>query len=183
MTTRLLGILLVAIFAVGCAGNKPKPEPTIERGASQSTGAGASTSGTNRTGLSASEMNAGKDAGMMDPFSDPASDLSKRVIYFDYNSADVDDIGIVNAHARYLADHPSARVRLEGHADERGTREYNVALSEQRAYSVKQLMLFQGVRPEQITIVAYGEERPVVYGHDEASYRENRRVEIVYESK
>ncbi len=182
MSYKWFSILLISVIAVGCAGNKPKPETTIERGGSSTASSGAATSGTDLNGGSASEMATGATEGL-DPFSDPASVLSKNIIYFDYNSADVVDIDIVNAHARYLADHPSARVRLEGHADERGTREFNVALSEQRAYSVKQLMLFQGVRPSQISIVAYGEERPVVYGHDEASYRENRRVEIVYESK
>lgn len=182
MIYKLLGILLVGLIAAGCAANKTKPETAIERG---NTGPDttAASSGTQISGGNATAMEGGADSGMLDPFSDPASLLSKNVIYFDYNSADVKDINIVNAHARYLAEHPSARVRLEGHADERGTREYNVALSEQRAYAVKQLMLFQGARPEQISIVAYGEERPVVYGHDEASYRENRRVEIVYESK
>ncbi len=182
MIYRLLGILLVGVIATGCAGNKTKPETTIERG---DTGpdTSAASSGTQIGGGNATAMEAGAGDGMLDPFSDPASPLSKNIIYFDYNSADVEDIDIVNAHARYIAENPSARVRLEGHADERGTREYNVALSEQRAYAVKQLMLFQGVRPQQISIVAYGEERPVVYGHDEASYRENRRVEIVYESK
>ncbi len=182
MTYRLLSVVLAGVLAAGCAGNKPKPETKIERGG-KAPDSSVSTAGTRLGGSGATAMQGVVDDGMADPFSDPASLLSKKIIYFDYNSADVKDIDIVNAHARYLAEHPSARVRLEGHADERGTREYNVALSEQRAYAVKQLMLFQGVRPQQISIVAYGEERPVVYGHDEASYRENRRVEIVYESK
>lgn len=181
MFYRVLGVVLAGALVVGCAGNKPKPETRIERGATP-TDNGAAAAGT-QIGAGSAGTAIAADDGMMDPFSDPASPLSKHIIYFDYNSADVTDIDIVNAHARYLAEHPSARVRLEGHADERGTREYNVALSEQRAYAVKQLMLFQGARPQQISIVAYGEERPAVYGHDEASYRENRRVEIVYESK
>ena len=182
MSYKLLSVLLVAVVAAGCAGNKTKPKTKIERGAT-ATQSSAATAGTRVGAGTATAMPGDGGSGMMDPFSDPASPLSKNIIYFDYDSAEVTDIDIVNAHARYLAEHPDARVRLEGHADERGTREYNVALSEQRAYAVKQLMLFQGVRPAQMSIVAYGEERPRVYGHDEASYRENRRVEIVYEAK
>ena len=178
MTYRLLSVVLVGVLAAGCAGNKPKPKTKIERGTKAPDTSLSTTAGTQPGVNDATAMQGGTD-----PFSDPASPLSKTIIYFDYDSADVKDIDIVNAHARYIAEHPTARVRLEGHADERGTREYNVALSEQRANAVKQLMQFQGVRPEQLSIVAYGEERPVVQGHDEESYRENRRVEIVYESK
>ncbi len=178
MTIRSVVIMIVvALFLGGCAGNKKVTKPEIERGAPEPPSS-AQTSGAGMGSGTATEMQ-----GAMDPFEDPNNPLSQRVIYFDYNSSDVKDIDIVNAHAQYLADHPQARVRLEGHADERGSREYNVALSERRALAVKELMMFRGVRPNQITIIAYGEERPVVYGHDEASYRENRRVEIVYEAK
>lgn len=175
---RYLTILLLAAFTLtGCGGKKTvKPEttgavvPTATGGAPASTTSGA---------------NAGQQAGMqaLDPFEDPANPLSTRIIYFEYNSAEVRDIDVVNAHARYLADTPGSRVRLEGHADERGSREYNVALSERRALSVKRLIMFQGVRPEQITTVAYGEERPVEFCHDDSCWSKNRRVEIVYESK
>lgn len=121
----------------------------------------------------------------MDPFEDPANPLSKRIIYFDYDSSQVhaEDIPVVNAHAKYMADNAGAKVRLEGHADERGSREYNVALSERRALSVKRLMAFQGMRADQAESVSYGEERPVEFGHNEAAWSQNRRVEIIYESK
>lgn len=115
-------------------------------------------------------------------FSDPASPLSKRVIYFDYDSSLVisEFIPVVEAHARYLMAHPNQRITLEGHSDERGTREYNVALSEQRAKSVFKMMQLIGVMSNQIDIVSYGEEKPVAQERNEDAYALNRRVELVY---
>ena len=119
------------------------------------------------------------------PLDDPSSPLAKRVIYFDFDKSDIRDEfrNIISAHAGYLADHPSARVVLEGHTDERGTREYNMALGERRANSVAKLLKLQGASDRQIETVSYGEERPVAMGHDEASWRLNRRVEIIYKSR
>jgi len=87
---------------------------------------------------------------------------------------------VVGAHAKYLASHGSARVRLEGHTDERGSREYNIGLGERRAQAVRRALLLQGASEGQISTVSYGEERPAVPGHDEAAWAKNRRVEIVY---
>jgi len=108
--------------------------------------------------------------------------LSKKVVYFDFDSSTVHDSdrAIIEAHANYLAQHPAVKVTLEGHTDERGTREYNIGLGERRANAVKQLMLLSGVSPSQISTVSYGEERPAVLGHDESAWSKNRRVEIVY---
>ncbi len=75
---------------------------------------------------------------------------------------------------------PTARVRLEGHTDERGSREYNIGLGERRAQAVRRALLLQGVAEAQITTVSYGEERPAAEGNDEAAYAQNRRVELVY---
>lgn len=121
----------------------------------------------------------------VDPLSDPASILSNRVIYFDFDKSDVrpEFVDIVVAHGRYLADNPSLTMRLEGHADERGTREYNVALSERRANAVRSQLMVQGARAEQIQVISYGEEMPVAFGHDEESWRLNRRAEIIYEGR
>jgi len=85
------------------------------------------------------------------------------------------------AHGRYMASNPNAEVRLEGHADERGSREYNVGLGERRALGVRQILLLQGATASQLSTVSYGEERPAVFGSDEESYGLNRRVEIVYQ--
>jgi peptidoglycan-associated lipoprotein len=79
-----------------------------------------------------------------------------------------------------LADNPGLRVRLEGHADERGTREYNLALGERRANAVRAYLLAQGASRSQIEVVSYGEEKPADGGHDEGAWRQNRRVEVVY---
>jgi peptidoglycan-associated lipoprotein len=113
---------------------------------------------------------------------DPGSLLSKRVIYFDFDSSAIRDEyrDIIKAHAGYLASNPAAVVVLEGHTDERGTREYNIALGERRAKAVRQLLLFQGATAKQLETVSYGEERPSNPEHYEAAWQQNRRVEIVY---
>lgn len=172
-------ILIIAVSALalgGCAGNKKATKPEIERGPEMVVAPPPQPQAA-ETGIApVAEVN-------VDPFEDPSNPLNQRVIYFDYNSSAVKDLDVANAHAQYLADHPTAKVRLEGHADERGTREYNIALSERRAMAVKELMMFRGVRPNQVTVIAYGEERPVAFGHDKNSWAANRRVEIVYEAK
>lgn len=118
-------------------------------------------------------------------FDNPESLLSKRVIYFDFDKSTVrpEYRGIVSAHADYLAAHGSARVTLEGHADERGTREYNLGLGERRGNAVDGLMSAQGARADQLTVVSYGEERPVCRVSDDECWAKNRRVEIVYTAK
>jgi len=114
-------------------------------------------------------------------FDDPSTDLSKRIIYFDYDNTDVraEDQSILMAHASYLAKNPKTSLILEGHTDERGSREYNLALGERRAQAVRQYMQLN-VAPNQIEIVSYGEERPAAIGHEESAWQLNRRVEIVY---
>ncbi|MGE4617612.1 MAG: peptidoglycan-associated lipoprotein Pal [Gammaproteobacteria bacterium] len=113
---------------------------------------------------------------------DPDSPLSVRVIYFDYDSSIVraDFSEMIAAHAAYLAANPSTTVTLEGHADERGTREYNLALGERRGLSVRRHLVLLGASAGQVKTVSYGEERPIVDGHDEDSYALNRFVELVY---
>ena len=108
--------------------------------------------------------------------------LSKRVIYFDFDRADIraDSQSVLAAHAQYLARNPAQKVRLEGHADERGSREYNIGLGERRGQAVRRAILLQGVAEGQLSTVSYGEERPAVAGSDEQAYALNRRVEIVY---
>lgn len=175
MLRNILIVLVCSTLVVGCA-KKPKKSTG---------GTAAPSSGVTTTGNTGGTVTPTATDGTLDPFSDPANPLSHAVIYFDYNSSTVRsaDINVINAHARYLADHPTAKVRLEGHADERGSREYNVALSENRSLSVKRLMNFQGIRSDQADSVAYGEERPVEFCHAESCWGQNRRVEIVYEAK
>lgn len=106
---------------------------------------------------------------------------SGNVVYFDYNSAEVRDesIPLIMAAAESLSANPASQLRLEGHADERGTREFNLALGEQRAQTVRDLIMLQGVSGNQLDIISYGEEKPAIVGSGEESWQQNRRVEIV----
>lgn len=108
-----------------------------------------------------------------------------QTYYFEFDRYDVspDDVASVDAQANYLLAHSSAKLRLEGYADERGSREYNIALGWKRAKAVADELEKQGVTESQIAMVSYGKEKPAAFGHDEASYRLNRRVNLVYEAK
>jgi len=119
--------------------------------------------------------------GVGDP-NDPSSPLSRRVIYFQYDSYEVlpEYVSVVNSHGNYLLSNSGRSITLEGHADERGSSEYNIALGEQRARAVARMLTVQGVSEEQIQIVSFGEEKPASSGHDDGSWQQNRRVEITY---
>lgn len=114
--------------------------------------------------------------------SDPDSPLSQRILYFELDSSEIreNDRNILSVHAELLATHPDITVVLEGHADERGSREYNIALGEKRAKAVMQLLTLQGVAPNQVQVISFGEERPAAIGHDASAWNLNRRVEILY---
>lgn len=116
------------------------------------------------------------------PLDDPNSPLHQRVVYFDFDKSEIKSEGkpILEAHAKYLSGHPDVHVVLEGNTDERGTREYNMALGERRAKAVYQFMTLLGVSPSQLKVISYGEERPAVLGHDESAWSKNRRVELDY---
>lgn len=108
--------------------------------------------------------------------------LAKRTVYFEFDSSTLvgENLEIVQAHGQHLAANSSTKVTFEGHADERGTREYNLALGERRAQSVERVMRALGVGSNRAKVVSFGEEKPVANGHDESAWRLNRRVEIVY---
>lgn len=156
-------------------------------------GTDASTSGYSDSSMSGNQFgsgdgyNTGSDYGsgpnLGPEFSDPNNPLSKQVIYFELDSSQIkaEFEPVVTAHAHYLSSHPSQRVILAGHADERGSSEYNIALGEQRAKSVERVMRAQGVGSGQMEVVSYGEEKPAVQGHDETAWEMNRRVEIGYQ--
>ncbi len=114
---------------------------------------------------------------------DPNSPLARRVIYFEYDSAEIGaaDQDTLAAHAGFLASNPGQRITLEGHTDERGSREYNIALGDRRALSVQRILELNGTGGDQVTVVSYGEEKPAADGHSDAAWRLNRRVEIVYQ--
>ena len=117
------------------------------------------------------------------PLEDPNSPLYEKVVYFDFDTAEIrpEYVDTLRAHAEYLVNTPSARLVIEGHCDERGSREYNIALGERRADSVKRFLEAEGVSPVQLETVSYGEERPVDLGHNEEAWAKNRRAELVYQ--
>ena len=108
-----------------------------------------------------------------------------QVYHFGFDKYDVnqEDVASINVQAAYLVAHSSAKVRLEGNADERGSREYNIALGWKRARAVAAILKQQGVSDSQIAMVSFGKEKPVATGHDESAYSLNRRVDLVYEAK
>lgn len=180
---KYLIVLMLAISVAACGDRiKPDSDATGETGNAES---GATASGIDGTGgLGGSALEGGKlvsyEEGAID---DPNNVLSEKVIYFGFDSNSVDDdyVELVKHHGKYLSFNANASVRLEGHADERGTREYNVALGEARAQAVKQLMLYEGASNDQISVISYGEEKPVEFGRDDESMSLNRRVEIIYQ--
>ncbi len=179
----LSGLVVSSLLLSGCS-------TTDEVGAGLNDGArtvaadqSVNTQGYNSDGgLSESELSA---EALGAEFSDPQNPLSKRTIYFQYDSSLVqqDFIPVIAAHAQYLLSHPKYRLILEGHADERGSREYNIALGEQRAKSVARMMEVQGVPATQLEVISYGEEKPAVEGHNEAAWQLNRRVELIYQGQ
>ena len=109
-------------------------------------------------------------------------DLANRTIYFEYDSAKLtsESIAILETHGNFIAGNGVVSVVLEGHADERGSREYNIGLGDRRAQSVRRVLLFQGASSDQVETVSYGEEKPAVEGQFEAAWAKNRRVELIY---
>jgi peptidoglycan-associated lipoprotein len=116
------------------------------------------------------------------PLLDPANILSKRSVYYSYDKYDVtpEYRPLVDAHAKYLREHPGATVTVQGNCDERGSREYNIALGQRRAENVVKLMRLLGVPERQIEAISLGEEKPQAIGHDEVAWAKNRRSDIVY---
>ena len=166
--------LLLALLLAGCSSmSGKKDDESSAEGApvSEVDGGGAETSGAADGG-----------AWTGNPLDNPESLLSTRVILFDFDIAEVreDYRDVVIAHGEFLANNPAVTVNIEGHADERGTREYNIGLGERRANTVKRLLMAQGAADSQISTVSYGEERPVALGSNEAAWAQNRRAEFIY---
>jgi len=170
------GLMVLAMMLVmsGCSstgGSKDGDASIEDKGSSAGTDDGAVTSGAaGATDYSSQSLN------------DPSSPLYQRVIYFEYDSAEITDAGqeLLVHHAGYLIANPDTQLTLEGNTDERGSREYNIALGDRRALSVARVLELNGVSADQITVVSYGEEKPAAEGHSDAAWRLNRRVELVY---
>jgi len=175
---KLMHVLAVAILSLGLAACSKPTKPDETTAAPTESGAAASGVGVG--------VDAGAGAGTATQLTPQQQALAaiqqKNVVYFDFDSSEIrsEFVPVVAAHAQYLVKYPTARVRLEGHTDERGSREYNIGLGERRAQTVRRALLAQGVAEAQMTTVSYGEERPAVEGSDEAAYAQNRRVELVH---
>lgn len=177
---KLMHAIAVTVLAVSLAACT-KPKQVVPEAGPQAPATGAE-SGATTSGLG-NEAGAGAAATSAPGAQQRAlAELNaKNVVYFAYDSSEIQSEGlpVVAAHAAYLAKYPAARARLEGHTDERGSREYNIGLGERRAQAVRKALMLQGVADGQITTVSYGEERPAAEGHDEAAYAQNRRVVLV----
>ncbi len=167
---KLISIAALSFLLAGCPGSPqlPDPEPTDTTYGGD---AGATTDGMG-----------GEDPYGGEFFGEDTASEVESVIYFEFDSSEVraQDQDIVAGHATMLNSNPNLRVRLEGHADERGSREYNIGLGERRSQAVRQMLMIQGVSASQIATVSFGEERPVAFGSSESDYSQNRRVEFVY---
>ena len=180
---KLIVAAFVALTLVGCSST-PTNEgsaPVEDRSGTAGTpGGGASTSGTGTGGVSGQAGGTGTARG--NPLRDPSSPLSKRSVYFDFDSFNVKDEykPTIEAHGRYLQQNRSARMTVQGNTDERGSREYNIALGQKRADAVKRMLTLLGAQESQVESVSFGKEKPRAQGHDESSYAENRRDDILY---
>ncbi|WP_027857042.1 peptidoglycan-associated lipoprotein Pal [Marinobacterium jannaschii] len=182
--TKAVALALSMAWVAGCSTSGSKTDAGAE-GAVDT----ASTQGATDTGVSrgADDAAAAAAAAAERAAQQAAQDLQnvanlQTVFYFDFDKSSVQAQGLADLerHAQFLAANPAVGVRLEGHADERGTREYNIALGERRAKAVARVMMVNGVSASQIETISYGEEKPAVLGHNDQSWAENRRVELKY---
>jgi peptidoglycan-associated lipoprotein len=176
----LVAAIAVAYLAA-LAGCSTQPSAPVDDQSAAAAAAEAAKSGTTTSGASTSGV-AGTATGGANPLKDPNNVLSKRSVYFEFDSFVVEDKykAMIESHAKYLAGNKAAKVTLQGNTDERGSREYNIALGQKRAEAVKRVMVLMGAPDVVIETVSYGKEKPRREGHDEAAWAENRRVDIVY---
>jgi len=173
-------ILLAVVFAVAISACKTtEPEDTTDPTDTTDSAPAEVTDATTSAALDSRDYTDSRN------FDNSESLLSKRVIYFDFDKSEVKSEyrAIVAAHAAYVSANRSARVTLEGHADERGTREYNLGLGERRGNAISGLLSAAGAMGSQLDTVSYGEERPVCRVSDENCRSQNRRVEIIYTAR
>jgi peptidoglycan-associated lipoprotein len=180
-----IAAITFAVFLAGCASNDVE-----ETSGSETTETGMEDEGMGDLNLEVEQqepvtMDTSEEDDMMaaEVTSEFQDLLDQTIVYFDFDESAIrsEFRTVLNAHAMNLAANPNMSVVLEGHADERGTREYNLALGERRAKSVSDYLMLRGVASSQIDTVSYGEEKPLALGSTASDYAENRRVEIVYQ--
>jgi peptidoglycan-associated lipoprotein len=178
--------LFVALIAGVLAGCQTTPTtdtaaPIDDKTSAAGTGASTSGAGDGRvTGITTGSGAGG--TGLPSILRDPNNILSKRSVYFDFDSFVVREEfkPVVEAHAKFLQQNRTAKMTIQGHTDERGSREYNIALAQKRSDAVKRMMLLMGATEIQIETVSFGKEKPRNLGHDETAWAENRRDDILY---
>lgn len=191
----LVSVAMIALLALvgltGCPSTPEAPAPVTD-GAKPTTGTdpnastaglGTGAGGTATPVTSAGTVGSASGTGTMDPaLRDPNSPLSKRSIFYDYDSFVVKDEykGLVEAHAAYLKRNPGMRIVIEGNTDERGSREYNLALGQKRSEGAKRVFSLLGVNTTQVETVSFGEEKPRNAAASESAYAENRRCDVRY---
>lgn len=175
-----LPILATALVMTGCASRKPAAQ--IEAGQNPNSASTISTEGLSEDAALNAQNLAGASAKGVTAAN--KAFLAKRVVHFNYDSSELsnEDYQTLQAHAQFLMANANSKVALTGHTDERGTREYNMALGERRAKAVESFLITNGVNATQLEAVSYGKEMPINAGHDENAWKENRRVEINYEA-
>lgn len=182
---RAAAITIVAASVAGCTTDGTNGLGTGSTGQpgtnGQSAGAGQSSAQDDQSSTVARGLR-GVPSDDRAKFNDSDNPLSTRTIHFRLDSSSVKSkyVKVLQAHARYLKNHPKVDLRLEGNTDQRGTREYNIALGSRRAKSVKEAMTLSGADSGQISTLSFGEERPAIMGDTKADYAKNRRVVLVY---
>lgn len=175
-----LVILLAAALVLGACSKSPEVKDAWGDGATM-VGDSRDGSGSSQSGIGDGSVRQGEEFGGMNLGAEELM-AAGSIIYFDFDSTDIklEYEQVLAAHARNLVENPGARVRLEGHTDERGSREYNIGLGERRSQSVRRVLMLQGAQDSQIVTVSFGEERPAEFGSSEEVWGKNRRVEIHY---
>lgn len=182
----IISFALLGLLAA-CSTPKPKvadPQPTPAPAPVESTVDTTATTkpSTDSAAIDLTEADKAVTFDAKDPLSDPNSILAKRSVFYAvdvYTVADADK-PLVQAHAKYLSEHPERRLRLEGNTDEQGSNEYNLALGQRRADAVKKMLLLGGAKDNQVEAFSYGEEKPKAAGHDETAWSQNRRTDFNY---
>jgi len=176
--------VLVALTLSACGTTGGTPAAVEDRTGGKTGTATSGQAGTETTGVGGSGVTGSAVGGQYsgDPRKDPASPLSKRSVFFDFDSFVVKDEyrPMLEAHAGYLMSKRDAHVILQGNADERGSREYNLALGQKRAEAVRKALAVLGVSDAQMEAISFGEEKPRNEGQTEEAYAENRRADVVY---
>lgn len=166
----------LAALLAACAGEQVKESPAAAPAPAVQTAAPA------KSAPAARPRTVAPKPAVVNPLTDPGNILSKRSVYYPYDNYAVEPEfqPLIRAHAGYLKEHPGASVVIEGNCDERGSREYNLALGQRRADGVGKMMVVFGASAKQIETISFGEEKPQAAGHDESSWSQNRRSDIVY---